>query len=81
MTKADKLRKRLLNRPKDFTWDELCRLMEDFGFVIVRTGGSGRKIVHTDHGTLFIHEPHPENILKGYQVRDVADLLTREGLL
>ena len=81
MTRLDKLRQRILSRPKDFTWQELQLLMKSLGFEMKTTGGSGRKFAHPQHNTLFIHEPHPGSILKSYQVRDAIDLLTKEGLL
>jgi predicted RNA binding protein YcfA (HicA-like mRNA interferase family) len=81
VTKLDKLRKRILSRPRDFTWQELNTLMKGFGFELTSVGGSGRKFVHPDHNSLFLHEPHPGNVLKSYQVRDVLDLLMQEGLL
>ena len=82
MTKTDKLRQRLLSRPKDFTWAELLLLMRSFGFELKVTGGSGRKFKHPDtHASLFIHEPHPDKTLKSYQVRDAIDLLRGEGFL
>jgi predicted RNA binding protein YcfA (HicA-like mRNA interferase family) len=55
--------------------------MKGFGFELTSVGGSGRKFVHPDHNSLFLHEPHPGNVLKSYQVRDVLDLLMQEGLL
>ena len=81
MTKADKLRQRILSRPKDFTWQELHLLMKSLGYELKTTGGSGRKFIHPEHKTLFIHEPHPGTILKTYQVRDAIHLLVQEGLL
>jgi len=32
MSKKDKLVKRFLSRPKDFTWQELVTMLEGFGF-------------------------------------------------
>ena len=81
MTRLDKLRQRILSRPKDFTWQELHLLMKGFGYQLKTTGGSGRKFTHAEYKTLFIHEPHPGSILKSYQVRDAIDLLIQEGLL
>jgi hypothetical protein len=49
MGRRDKLIARFKGRPKDFTWDELVRLLEGFGYREVatgRTGGSRRRFVH-----------------------------------
>jgi hypothetical protein len=82
VSKIEKLRKRLQNQPTDFTWQELSVVMRSFGYELKTTGGSGRKFIHPGSaGTLFIHEPHPGNILKPYQVRDALDLLKQEGHL
>ncbi len=43
MTRRDKLVARLKGRPKDFTWDELVKLLEGLGYaeaVRGKTGGS-----------------------------------------
>ena len=82
MSKDEKLRKRLLSKPKDFTWAELTSLMKAFSYELKRSGGSGRKFIHPSTGaTLFIHEPHPGKILKSYQVRDAVDFLRQQGHL
>jgi hypothetical protein len=82
MSRQEKLQKRLVSKPKDFTWAELTALMQTFSYEVKRSGGSGRKFVHPGTGaTLFVHEPHPGKILKSYQVRDAVVFLTQEGHL
>jgi predicted RNA binding protein YcfA (HicA-like mRNA interferase family) len=82
VSKVDKLKNRLLSRPADFTWQELCTLMNSFGFRLEQAGGSGRKFIHSDGDvTLFLHEPHPGSILKAYQVRSAIALLKAEEYL
>ncbi len=41
MTRKDKLTERLLQRPRDFTWDELVRLLGSLGFESVKGGKTG----------------------------------------
>lgn len=81
MTKKSKLLERLLTQPKDFTWDELLKLMAGYGYEINKKGktsGSRRQFESEDSKlTLSLHEPHPRNVLKPYQVKDVIDFLTR----
>ncbi|MBB5057567.1 hypothetical protein HDF16_002273 [Granulicella aggregans] len=56
--------------------------MTGLSFDLVKAGGSGRKFIHPiTGGTLFLHQPHPANVLKAYQVRDAIELLKREGFL
>lgn len=49
MSRKGKLVKRLKGRPKDFTWDELRRLLVSLGYELAKsgkTGGSRRRFVH-----------------------------------
>lgn len=82
MSKHEKALRRLASRPKDYTWSELVTLMTGLSFTLVSSGGSGRKFIGpVKGGTLFIHQPHPNKILKDYQVKDAIDILTLEGFL
>lgn len=70
-------------RPRDFTWDELARLLASLGYSEVpagKTGGSRRRFVHPTAPLIALHKPHPGNVLKLYAVDDVLRLLTEEGL-
>ena len=85
MSKIDKLIQRLLLRPKDFTYDNLVKLLEFFGYEEVKkgkTGGSRRAFVKqsTKH-IIRLHKPHPGNLLKMYQVDKIIDELKNEGLI
>lgn len=84
MSRRDKLVARLRARPKDFTWEELVRLLEGLGYseaATGRTGGSRRRFVHATAPTIALHKPHPGNIVKAYVIEDVVRLLTEEGLI
>lgn len=82
MSRKGKALARLIEAPKDFTWDELRAVMSAFGFALKTTGGSGRKFIHSETGvTLFMHEPHPSKVLKAYQLHEAIDLLKREGFV
>lgn len=82
MSKHEKALRRLLSKPKDFTWTELVSLMTGLGFEVEKGSGSSRKFIHSQkQSVLFIHEPHPTKILKSYQVRDAIQLLEREGFI
>ena len=83
MSKKDKLVARLLNRPKDFTFEELVSLLGYFGYTQVQTGKTGGSRVAFSNGSDYIrlHNPHPRNILKQYQVNEVLLHLQERGLL
>jgi hypothetical protein len=84
MGRRDKLVARLKARPKDFTWDELVRLLEGLGYAEAatgRTGGSRRRFIHATAPVIALHKPHPGNIVRMYVVDDVLRILTEEGLI
>lgn len=84
MTKYEKLINRFLSKPKDFTWQELIKLLAGFGYELVssgKTGGSRARFIHTDYPPIVLHKPHPKMILKRYQIDDITNLLLQEDLL
>jgi hypothetical protein len=84
VSRREKLIVRFLSCPKDFTWEELTTLLIGFGFTPVstgKTGGSRRRFVNESGVMINLHKPHPQNILKRYQLEQVRDLLQIEGLL
>lgn len=85
MASIEKLIERFKNKPKDFRWGELLRLLEHFGYHLLPTGkttGSRRKFYNgTSRRLIMLHEPHPGSIVKACQVRSVYNHLTEEGLL
>lgn len=84
MTKREKLITRLLTKPKDFTWDELIRVLSSLGYVQIsvgKTAGSRVRFVHEEHPPIMLHKPHPKPVLKRYQLEDILNLLKQEKLL
>ncbi|KEO52472.1 MULTISPECIES: type II toxin-antitoxin system HicA family toxin [Thalassospira] len=84
MGRKDKLIERLKSRPKDFSWDELVRLLTALGYTennSGKTGGSRRKFTHATAPTISLHKPHPGNIVKLYVINEVLRLLTEEKLI
>ena len=84
MSRRSKLIARLKSRPKDFTWEELVRLLEGLGYAEVktgRTGGSRRRFVHANGPAINLHKPHPGNIVRMYVIDDLVRVLTEEGLI
>ena len=75
MSKVEKLLQRLLSNPKDFTWDELVRILSLYGYTEIKkgkTGGSGRKFADKKKNIISLHKPHPSNIIKEYAIREVV---------
>ncbi|MGE0255055.1 MAG: type II toxin-antitoxin system HicA family toxin [Alphaproteobacteria bacterium] len=84
MSRRDQLIARLRGRPRDFTWEELARLLEGLGYTeakVGKTGGSRRRFVHSTAPVIALHKPHPGNIVKMYVIDDVLRVLTEEGLI
>ncbi|MBS1531398.1 MAG: type II toxin-antitoxin system HicA family toxin [Bacteroidetes bacterium] len=84
MSRNEKLIARLLSVPKDFTWDELTKVLAYFGYEELtggKTGGSRRRFVDGNKNIITLHKPHPANIVKAYAIREVITHLTEKGLL
>lgn len=82
MSKHSKLLVRLLSVPVDFTWDELVSVVTKLGFSEKSDkGGSYRTFVDREGRKIFLHEPHPHNVLKKYAIRKVIETLNEYGLL
>jgi len=84
MSQQEKRLKRLAQKPRDYTWDELTALLSSLGYQVLgsgKTGGSRRRFSHPDHGDITFHQPHPGNLLKRYQVEQIVDFLKQEGFL
>jgi hypothetical protein len=81
MGSQEKLLERFLKLPKDFTWDELKRLLNQQGYSQNNKGKtSGSRVVFEKNDSnisLDLHKPHPKNILKPYQMKDVLEFLKR----
>ena len=85
MGKADKLLKRFLSKPRDFSYDELKRLLKSFGYEESKMGKtSGSRVAFINSKTKHIirlHKPHPKHELKYYQLNDIEEELTKRGLI
>ncbi len=84
MNRRSKLVDRFRACPRDFTWKELVKVLEGFGYTEVtggKTGGSRRRFIHPDAASLSLHKPHPGTILKLYALEAVLQHLKDEGLL
>ncbi len=85
MSKDQKLILRLLSRPNNFTYNELCRVLNSLGYEESQSGKtSGSRVAFIDKSTRHIirlHKPHPSNELKQYQIEQIVEELKSRGLL
>lgn len=87
MSKREKLLKKLLSKPKDFKYGDIKGLLQSFGYaedMKGRTSGSRVAFVNKTTGHIIrLHKPHPESILKMYQVdqlvEEISKLLEKSG--
>lgn len=73
MGKIEKLIKKLKSDPKDFTWNDLKKLLAFYGYEELKmkgkTGGSRRKFVNDKKVMINLHEPHPQKVIKPYLIK------------
>lgn len=84
MSRHEKSISRLLSVPKDYTWDELIKILSAFGYDEVKggkTGGSRRRFADKSKNIITLHKPHPSNIVKGYAIREVIVELKAKGYI
>lgn len=82
MSKHEKLLNRLQTKPTDFGWNELERLLSSLGYEQEKGDGSRRKFIHSESKVVIsLHQPHPSNVLKQYQVKEILAHMKEEGSL
>ena len=81
----DKLLRRFLREPSDFSYSELRRLLNHWGYREAKSGhssGSRAAFIHDGSGHIIrLHRPHPTDVLKRYQVRLIIQELTDKGVI
>ena len=85
MSKEEKLLERFLSRPKDFTYNEIRKLLKGFGYEESnqgKTSGSRVAFVHSETKHIIrLHKPHPGNELTIYQLDQIREELAGRGLI
>jgi len=72
MGKKQKLLERLYSKPKDFKWGEVTTLLTGLGYKKIEGKGSRVKFFRKSSRSLIVmHKPHPGDILKEYQVKNL----------
>ncbi|NOT20453.1 MAG: type II toxin-antitoxin system HicA family toxin [Sideroxydans sp.] len=86
MSKEQKRKDRLTKTPppKDFRWEELVSVMNDFGFEFdSSSGGShGHFVLKSDKDkTISSYRPHPSGIMYSIQLKEIVKKLKEWGML
>ena len=85
MSKADKLLQRFLSKPKDFTFDELRKLLKSLGYEEVKAGktsGSRVSFYNAELDDMIkFHKPHPSQIMRQCYLRDIEQQLRDKEVL
>lgn len=85
MSKTEKLLKRFLSKLKDFTYNELKRLLASFGYENTSTGKTAESRVafanpETKH-IIKLHKSHPRPELKRYQLDSIEEALRNKRII
>ena len=78
MSKREKLIERFIKMPKDFHFDEMVTLLGYFDYQPVKKGktsGSRVKFENSASIPILLHKPHPNGIMKIYQLKQVKEKL------
>lgn len=79
MGTKEKLIKRFITQPKDFTFEEVVRLFKIFGFDLDSKGKtSGSRVLFANEQkdlSYGLHKPHPINAIKAYMMKQILNFL------
>lgn len=79
MSKAEKLLQRFLSKPRDFTFEELRKLLKGFGYREAKTGKtSGSRVAFYNaelDDMIKFHRPHPTQVMKQCYLREIEQQL------
>lgn len=79
MSKTKKLLQRFLSKPKDFTFEELRKLLRGLGYEEAKTGKtSGARVAFYNaelDDMIKFHKPHPSQVIKQCYLREIEQQL------
>ena len=85
MSRLEKEIERIKSRPKDFTYEEAKKLLNNLGFIEDNKGKtSGSRVEFRTENSdkkIIIHKPHPRSILKTYQINYILSQLEEWRLI
>lgn len=85
MSKFDKAKERILQKPKDYTYTEAKYLLSKMGFKEYNKGKTSGSRVRffreRDKKVILLHKPHPDDVMDKGAVSDLVDYLKGIGEL
>lgn len=81
MSRINKEIERIKQKPKDFTYEEAKKLLNKFGYYEYnkgKTSGSRVVFINKNNTKIELHKPHPNNVLKMYQINLLLKKLFEE---
>ena len=85
MSKVEKLLNKLKQKPKDFTYEEAKKLLQNLGFYEYNKGKtSGSRVIFINKDIdikIELHRPHPNNVLKMYVIKSLLSKLKEMGVI
>lgn len=83
MSNIEKLINRFIGIPNDFTFEELVRLLNYFGYKLDNKGkSSGSRVVFIrGKDKIIMHKPHPEKVVKKAVIKAIYNSLSMNKLL
>lgn len=85
MSKFEKAKERIKQKPKDYTYTEAKALLSQIGFIEYnkgKTSGSRVKFYRKeDQKIILLHKPHPGDIMTPGAVKDLVEFLFDLGEL
>ena len=83
--KLEKMKKRLLSEPPDYSYYEASTLLSHLGFTVSTKGrASGSRVQfyrEADKKSISLHKPHPSSIMDKGAVKDLKSFLLESGEL
>lgn len=83
MSKFEKAKERILQKPSDYTYTEAKYLLEKLGFEEYnkgKTSGSRVKFFRkSDQRVILLHKPHPKDEMSVGAVKDLVEFLSDLG--
>lgn len=85
MSRLEKEIERLKSKPKDLTYYEAKKILNNLGFIENNKGKtSGSRVVFENiylNKKIELHKPHPSKILKNYQIKEIVKSLEEWRIL
>ncbi len=85
MGRHNKILRRFLTKPADFTFPEMRKLLKGFGYEEIKTGKTGGSRVafvnKARSHVIRFHKPHPSKVMRKYQLDLLEKDLRTQGII